>query len=126
MPEHPQPTREALELLARPWKPNILWYLRFESLTFSRLRRKLGGVSREVLVQHLRALERDGLVQRHPQEERLEFSLTPLASTLEPTLDRLYEWWHRHMTDVRRAQESYDQRIAPSPPPPAAGYESRP
>lgn len=52
-------------------------------------------ISRKVLTQQLRELERDNLIQRQTYSEsppRVEYSLTSLGETLEPITDLMCDW----------------------------------
>jgi DNA-binding HxlR family transcriptional regulator len=53
------------------------------------------GISKRVLAQQLRHLERDGIVARRVYDQsppRVEYSLTDFGRTLEPVMERLCEW----------------------------------
>jgi len=66
---------------------------------FGELQRGLKGVSEKVLAQHLRELEKDGIIQRTAYAEvppRVEYSLTPSGKTLKPILDAMHEWGRNH------------------------------
>lgn len=77
------------------WKPLILWHLRAGPLRFAALRRAIAGVSEKMLAQHLRQLERDGLVSRTATgraPQRVEYAMTPLGARLDPALRALGRW----------------------------------
>lgn len=64
-------------------------------LRFSELERALPDVSQKMLTQQLRALERDGIVERkvYPQvPPKVEYSLTEWGQAMCPALDALLEW----------------------------------
>lgn len=85
----------SLEIIGGKWKGVILWHLCHKTLRFSQLRRRLQGVTQKMLTQQLRELERDQLVNRKVYAEvppRVEYSLTDLGRTLEPTLRQLCDW----------------------------------
>jgi DNA-binding HxlR family transcriptional regulator len=47
---------------------------------FGQLRDQIDGISEKMLTQTLRSLERDGLVARHPGQDRtVSYQLTPLG-----------------------------------------------
>lgn len=94
----------SLEIIGGKWKGVILWHLCHKTLRFSQLRRRLQGVTQKMLTQQLRELERDGLVNRKVFAEvppRVEYSLTDLGRTLEPTLRQLCEWGRAYNDDYR-------------------------
>src|SRR5438552_17463522 len=80
-------TRAARDLLASKWKVDLLYLLARGVHRYSRLYDNLRGASKKMLTDSLRALERDGLVERHVYAEvpvRVEYSLTALGwSTTE-------------------------------------------
>jgi DNA-binding HxlR family transcriptional regulator len=87
---------EAFRMLEGRWKMVILFQL-FASpvLRFSELERAIPAVSQKMLIQQLRELERDGIVERkiYPQvPPKVEYSLTTWGRALCPALDALLEW----------------------------------
>src|SRR6059036_1727219 len=68
------------------------------------------GVSKKVMTDTLRALERDGLVARRIFAEvpvRVEYSLTPLGWTMTEPLIALSEWGDVHSKEVSEARAQY-------------------
>ena len=66
---------------------------------FGELKRVLKGISEKVLAQHLRELEKDGIIQRKVYAEvppKVEYSLTASGKTLKPILDAMHEWGLKH------------------------------
>jgi len=89
----------AVEALAARWKGDILWHLSDGPKRFMELRRRIPAVTPKVLTQALRALERDGLVDREQHAEippRVEYSLTALGRSAGPVLQLIAEWWKKH------------------------------
>lgn len=60
------PSRTVVEMLANKWALYVLGALRRHGrpMRFNELRRLLDGITQKMLTQTLRALERDGLVNR--------------------------------------------------------------
>ena len=89
-------TESVLKLLEGRWKLVIIFHLFAHSvLRFSELERALPDVSQKMLTQQLRALEKDGIVQRkvYPQvPPKVEYSLTEWGQAMCPALDALLEW----------------------------------
>jgi DNA-binding HxlR family transcriptional regulator len=87
---------EALRFLDGRWKLIILFRLfGGHVLRFSELERAIPGVSQKMLIQQLRQMERDGIVDRvvHPQvPPRVEYRLTGWGQSLCPALDALLHW----------------------------------
>jgi DNA-binding HxlR family transcriptional regulator len=86
----------AFEMLEGRWKTVIIFHLFDRSvLRFSELERAIPGVSQKMLIQQLRELERDGIVQRtvYPQvPPKVEYRLTDWGQAMCPALDTLLEW----------------------------------
>ncbi|KOG49240.1 winged helix-turn-helix transcriptional regulator [Streptomyces decoyicus] len=86
----------ALDVVSGKWKGLILWELDAHRVRrFAELRRGLPGVSEKMLTQHLREMEKDGLVHREVYAEvppRVEYSLTEHGHTLNQALGPLGAW----------------------------------
>ncbi|MBL8645076.1 MAG: winged helix-turn-helix transcriptional regulator [Rhodospirillaceae bacterium] len=83
-------------MLEGRWKMVIVFHLFDKSvLRFSELEKAIPGVSQKMLIQQLRDLERDGIVQRivYPQvPPKVEYKLTAWGEAMCPALDMLLEW----------------------------------
>ena len=76
----------------------------------SRLHGCLPGISKKVMTDCLRGLERDGLVTRKIYAQvpvRVDYSLTPLGWTITDAIVALSEWSRHHGGDVTRARSEY-------------------
>jgi DNA-binding HxlR family transcriptional regulator len=86
------------------WKMPILAFLsNQESMRFSDLERAIPQASQKMLTQHLRELERDGIVARtiYPQvPPKVEYRLTSQGRKLKPAFLALLDW-----ADSRDAEE---------------------
>jgi DNA-binding HxlR family transcriptional regulator len=89
----------AMDVISGKWKSLILWELHHHGTRrFGELRRGLPGVSEKMLVQHLRELEEDGLIDREVFREvppRVEYSLTEDGRSLNHALGPLGDWGSR-------------------------------
>jgi len=87
---------KAFRTLEGRWKMVILFQLfAHPVLRFSELERAISAVSQKMLIQQLRELERDGIVERkvYPQvPPKVEYRLTKWGKALCPALDELLEW----------------------------------
>jgi len=94
----------------------ILLLLRDGPLRFNALRRAIEGISQKMLSQVLKSLERDGLVRRRAIPTvpvTVEYSITPLGTTLAAAVDPLRDWAEQNLKEVLYAQRRYDaQRSA--------------
>lgn len=87
-------------LIAGRWKIVILWYLFQDVKRFSELRRALAGVTRKVLTQQLREMERDGIIARKVFAQvppKVEYSVTPLGTSLKPVVEAMHQWGEAHV-----------------------------
>jgi DNA-binding HxlR family transcriptional regulator len=104
-------TTAAVELFAAKWKIDLLYLLAAGVHRHSRLHDHL-LVSKKVLSDALRSLQRDGLVHRRVFDERpvrVEYSLTPLGRSLTAPLFALYEWSELHFNHVLTARAEHDE-----------------
>ena len=93
------PAESAVEVIRGRWKLMILHELCSGSVRFGELRRALRGVSEKMLTQHLRELERDGIVTRVAYAgtpPKVEYSLSAAGRDLKPILDALHAWGVAH------------------------------
>jgi DNA-binding HxlR family transcriptional regulator len=107
------PSRDVFAELADKWSLLLVLSLRkCGEQRFSELQRSVGGVSRKMLTQSLRALERDGLVQRtvHPEAPpRVVYGLLPLGHALAERIAPLGEWVEAYADSVVAARERFDR-----------------
>ena len=98
-----------LDVVGGKWKLLLLWELQERPRRFGELRRSMDGISEKVLIQQLRDLEADGIVHRHQYNEvppKVEYSLTPLAESLNAALEPLCLWGERN-ADHLAARRGY-------------------
>jgi DNA-binding HxlR family transcriptional regulator len=85
-----------IDVVSGKWKSLILWELDNHGVRrFGELRRGLPGVSEKMLIQHLREMEQDGLINRRIYREvppKVEYSLTEDGRALNAALAPLGEW----------------------------------
>lgn len=85
-----------MDYIGGKWKTVVLWYLQFETLRFSELKRKMPDITEKMLSIQLKALEEDGLIHREVFGKkppiRVEYSLTDFGKTLIPALNVIAKW----------------------------------
>lgn len=101
-------TREIVDRIGDRWSLTIIHQLGWGPMRFTDLKRSADGVSQRVLTVTLRALERDGLVERTTRRDEDDYELTPLGKTLLETVCALVNWTVKHIDDIDRARELYD------------------
>jgi len=82
-----------LELLARPWTMQILWYLENNGpLRFGALKSKVEGISARVLTERLRMLEESGFIFRHYEQTippKVTYGITERMNDLSKVFQQL-------------------------------------
>ena len=93
------PWTAALRVIGGKWKGLIWWRLSRGLTRSSDLKRSIPQVTRKMLTQQLREMERDGIVLRtvHPEvPPRVEYALTDYGRSLAPVFDAVCSWGARH------------------------------
>src|SRR6202158_2209302 len=93
----------ALCVLGGKWKPLILFHLAHGTRRYGELRRAVGKVSDKVLIQQLKELQADGIIDRFDYGEippKVEYSLTAFGRTLGKALAPLSESGTKYSRDV--------------------------
>ncbi len=114
-----QPMREVLARIGDKWSTLLLHLLRTGNYRHAVLRRLVsavgaeGRISQRMLTLRLRALERDGLLERrvlpgtHPPG--VEYALTDLGQSLTAQIENLMQWIRDHMLRILTAREHFGQ-----------------
>ncbi len=92
--------RTTLDVLGGKWKILILWNIRDRPQRLSELKRLIPAISEKVLIQQLRDLEKDGIVQRHDYGEmppKVDYAFTEHGKSLKPVLKMLCKWGEEHL-----------------------------
>jgi DNA-binding HxlR family transcriptional regulator len=88
------PVAKATEALGDRWTLLIVREMLGGASGFNELQRGLPGISRSVLTDRMRALERAEVVDRRtgPKGRTLEYRLTPAGRDLQPVVQAIGEW----------------------------------
>lgn len=89
------PTRIMLSAIEGKWKMLLLYHLFNGSQRAGKFERLIPDAKRQVLSQHLKELEADGLVRKEtfPQlPPKVNYHLTELGASLEPVFRQMYDW----------------------------------
>lgn len=92
---HLCPVNITQNVLMGKWKLSILWILHNKTRRFNELQRLMPSISRGVLTQQLRELERDGLINRKVYGQvppKVEYSLTEIGVSFIPVMSQIMEW----------------------------------
>jgi DNA-binding HxlR family transcriptional regulator len=109
MAESPCPVGCCAEIISGKWTLLIIRDLADERARFCELERSLAGISPRTLSLRLRALEEQGIVERHTYPEvppRVEYALTEKGRALVPLIDDMREYGRRWLVeDAQPARE---------------------
>ena len=88
------PVAKATEILGDRWTLLIVREMLGGASGFNELQRGLPGISRSVLADRMRALERAEVIERRtgPKGRTLEYRLTPAGRDLQPVVQAIGEW----------------------------------
>jgi DNA-binding HxlR family transcriptional regulator len=118
MPERPEapevlderyPARRILSLIADKWTPVVMYCLAGGTRRFGEMQRRVPGLSKKMLIQVLRSLERDGLVHREVFQAvppKTEYRLTELGRRLHEPIALLCRWAAEHAHDLEQVHRN--------------------
>ncbi|HEY4903470.1 MAG TPA: helix-turn-helix domain-containing protein [Candidatus Sulfotelmatobacter sp.] len=125
------PVKLTADVIGGKWKPSILFYLESGTKRFGELRKRIPGLTKKMLTQHLRDLERDQVVHRKVYAvvpPKVEYSLTRHGESLKPILKLMSAWGTKHRArygnpkapigaagnsaTIKRATASVEDRLA--------------
>ncbi len=103
------PIELALEIVGGRWKPRIIWFLRGGCRRFGELSRMLPDTTRKVLIQKLKELERDKIVDRRVYAQvppKVEYSLNSRGLELIEIFKDLRAWGTKQGSLLTLKEES--------------------
>ncbi|WP_348529743.1 helix-turn-helix domain-containing protein [Pseudomonas sp. Ost2] len=115
----PCPVRDVFDRLGDKWTMLLIVALAARSRRFSELQRAVPDISKRMLTQTLRDLERDGLITRHvfpTKPPSVEYRLAPLGRSLLDPLSELINWANQRYAEISAARRSYDDAILATEP----------
>jgi DNA-binding HxlR family transcriptional regulator len=89
------PVTYTLEKIGGRWKPIIIYNLLGGTKRYSELKKLIPAITEKMLIQHLKQLENDNLVQRKAKPvipPFVEYNLTDSGKELRPVLDSMVGW----------------------------------
>jgi DNA-binding HxlR family transcriptional regulator len=109
------PARTVLDRIGDRWSVMVLLILaEHKRLRFTQLKNYVEGVTPKVLTQSLRAMERDGLIDRYIYAEvppRVEYELTQLGESLLHAVSTIASWSEDNVAEIMKARTKYDQAV---------------
>jgi DNA-binding HxlR family transcriptional regulator len=94
-----------LRIIGGKWKPLVLFFLRGGSKRYGELKRLIPGVSDKVLIQQLKDLEADRVLERTDYKEvppHVDYSLSPLGRSLAEAILPLCAWGTENAVEMAR------------------------
>jgi len=98
------PISATLEYIGGRWKAVVLYYLTSGKKRFGEIAVRIPTISRKVLTQQLKELERDGLIVRKQYKEtppRVEYALTDLGKSLTAVFKEMAAWGKENVLSKR-------------------------
>jgi len=105
------PVRDVLDRVGDKWTTLMLIALTTGPMRFGALNRAVPDISKRMLTQSLRVLERDGMISRQvfpTKPPSVEYRLTPLGQSILEPLIQLVTWAEVRHADIRTARERFD------------------
>lgn len=105
------PVRDVLDQISGKWTTLLLMVLADAPHRFSDLQRAVPDISKRMLTQTLRDLERDGLITRHvfpTKPPSVEYRLAPLGQSILAPLAGLVEWAEASHASIQAARARFD------------------
>jgi DNA-binding HxlR family transcriptional regulator len=93
------PVETTLSVVGGKWKVVILWRLVSGTKRFNELQRSISQITRKMLTEQLRELERDNLIVRTVYPEvppKVEYSLSDYGRTFIPVMQAMAQWGMTH------------------------------
>ncbi|MCL4270412.1 MAG: helix-turn-helix transcriptional regulator [Anaerolineales bacterium] len=96
------PVEAVTDLIGGRWKIVILSRLMHGTRRYGEIKHSISNITEKMLIQQLRQLEEDGLIERKQYPEvppRVEYSLTKKGKTLVPIFQKIGDWGREHLRD---------------------------
>ncbi|UHP09267.1 helix-turn-helix transcriptional regulator [Listeria marthii] len=100
-----------LDIMGGKWKPLIICFLAQGTKRTGELQRCIPKISQKVLIQQLRELEQDGIVDRTVFNElppKVEYSITAYGLTLNAVIDTMCQWGKENILIRQRDGEAVE------------------
>jgi DNA-binding HxlR family transcriptional regulator len=112
------------DLIGDRWTSTVLFVISDGVKRYSELQKQIPDVTKKMLTQTLRTLERDGLVERtvYPVvPPKTEYRLTPLGLRFLEPIAALAEWAKSHQKDLKPIFVRRNRRCGDAKPSPSKG-----
>jgi len=105
---------DTLDRIGDKWTVLVVGVLQHGPLRYNEIRRAIVGISQRMLTLTLKALERDGLVERtvYPTvPPRVDYELTELGRNLMVPLRALSDWATKYRPAMLQARQRYADKL---------------
>ncbi|MBU3570091.1 helix-turn-helix transcriptional regulator [Priestia aryabhattai] len=95
------PIELAMHIMGGKWKGIILSLLSKSPMYYNAMRREIPGITQRILTLQLRAMEKDGLIEREETNDtpkRVLYYLTELGESFIPILKSLEKWGNAYIS----------------------------
>lgn len=109
------------EILCRvgdKWTVLVVMVLHEEPRRFNDVKRRVGGISQQMLTRTLKSLERDGMVSRTvyaTKPPQVEYALTELGRSLSEPVIQLGRWARANIITIQENRQRYDAEVEGQP-----------
>jgi DNA-binding HxlR family transcriptional regulator len=104
--------RQTLEIVSDKWAVLVLTAIDDDVRHHGELGRQVSGITKKMLTQTLRNLERDGLISRQScfvnRVRRVEYRLTDVGISIRSLVNALCDWSQQHFHQVQAARAKFD------------------
>jgi DNA-binding HxlR family transcriptional regulator len=108
------PSRRLIEIIGDKWTPIVIYILGKGTGRHGELQRQIPDISKKMLTQTLRRLERDGLLTRTVFAEvppRVEYDLTPLGTVFLVPVTDLCSWADAHTKELNSVRRNRAKEV---------------
>jgi len=108
MDDHKCSVITTLKIFAAKWKPCILCYLGEHPMRYNELYRMVPNISRKMLSDHLKEMEKDELIIRKQfdrKRQRVEYDLSDKGRSLLRILEDIQHWGLKNLPGVLSIKE---------------------
>jgi DNA-binding HxlR family transcriptional regulator len=105
------PARQVLRVIADTWTPIVLFCLKGKTRRFNELQRSIPDISKKMLTQTLRKLQRRGLLERlvHPVvPPHVDYTLTAVGTKFAEAVALLCAWAQNNKSILKRVDFNAD------------------
>ena len=99
------PVTHCLNKIGGKWKPVIFHLIQKDCNRFSMLQKAIPAISKQMLVNQLREMEADGILERIIYAEippRVEYRISAYGETLIPIIESMTEWG---LKDLKKSEK---------------------